>query len=310
MKWIAAKVIFEAENPALAEELIADLFSEFNLQGVVIEEPDLEPVEGWGEDALQRPEHFSVTGYLPDNELRAERIGQLERALSDLRTALPVTYTLEYQSIDEEDWAHSWKDYFWPEKVGKRCVVKPTWRDYSPTEDEIVIEIDPGMAFGTGTHPTTALCIGMIEAYMVPGGSFLDIGTGSGILMAAAMKLGAGEALGIDMDEVAVEIAFKNMLLNGIPEERFRVVRGDLASGVPKPFDLIAANILAEVIIALLDQVGAVMAEKGVLICSGIVLNQKERVIEKMVRTGFRVLAVQEKDGWVAISAERDRKTD
>lgn len=310
MKWIAAKVIFEAENPALAEELIADLFSEFNLQGVVIEEPDLEPVEGWGEDALQRPEHFSVTGYLPDNELRAERIGQLERALSDLRTALPVTYTLEYQSIDEEDWAHSWKDYFWPEKVGKRCVVKPTWRDYSPTEDEIVIEIDPGMAFGTGTHPTTALCIGMIEAYMVPGGSFLDIGTGSGILMAAAMKLGAGEALGIDMDEVAVEIAFKNMVLNGIPEERFRVVRGDLASGVPKPFDLIAANILAEVIIALLDQVGAVMAEKGVLICSGIVLNQKERVIEKMVRTGFRVLAVQEKDGWVAISAERDRKTD
>jgi ribosomal protein L11 methyltransferase len=310
MKWIAAKVIFEAENPALAEELIADLFSEFNLQGVVIEEPDLEPVEGWGEDALQRPEHFSVTGYLPDNELRAERIGQLERALSDLRTALPVTYTLEYQSIDEEDWAHSWKDYFWPEKVGKRCVVKPTWRDYSPTEDEIVIEIDPGMAFGTGTHPTTALCIGMIEEYMVPGGSFLDIGTGSGILMAAAMKLGAGEALGIDMDEVAVEIAFKNMVLNGIPEERFRVVRGDLASGVPKPFDLIAANILAEVIIALLDQVGAVMAEKGVLICSGIVLNQKERVIEKMVRTGFRVLAVQEKDGWVAISAERDRKTD
>jgi ribosomal protein L11 methyltransferase len=310
MKWIAAKVIFEAENPALAEELIADLFSEFNLQGVVIEEPDLEPVEGWGEDALQRPEHFSVTGYLPDNELRAERIGQLERALSDLRTALPVTYTLEYQSIDEEDWAHSWKDYFWPEKVGKRCVVKPTWRDYSPTEDEIVIEIDPGMAFGTGTHPTTALCIGMIEAYMVPGGSFLDIGTGSGILMAAAMKLGAGEALGIDMDEVAVEIAFKNMVLNGIPEERFRVVRGDLASGVPKPFDLIAANILAEVIISLLDQVGAVMAEKGVLICSGIVLNQKERVIEKMVRTGFRVLAVQEKDGWVAISAERDRKTD
>lgn len=310
MKWIAAKVIFEAENPALAEELIADLFSEFNLQGVVIEEPDLEPVEGWGEDALQRPEHFSVTGYLPDNELRAERIGQLERALSDLRTTLPVTYTLEYQSIDEEDWAHSWKDYFWPEKVGKRCVVKPTWRDYSPTEDEIVIEIDPGMAFGTGTHPTTALCIGMIEEYMVPGGSFLDIGTGSGILMASAMKLGAGEALGIDMDEVAVEIAFKNMVLNGIPEEQFRVVRGDLASGVPKPFDLIAANILAEVIIALLDQVGAVMAEKGVLICSGIVLNQKERVIEKMVRTGFRVLAVQEKDGWVAISAGRDRKTD
>lgn len=307
MKWIAAKVIFNADNQSLAEELIADVFSEFNLQGVVIEEPDLEPIEGWGEDAVKRPENFSVTGYLPDNEFKEERISQLESSLSDLMSTFPMTCKIDYKSIDEEDWAHSWKNHFWPEKVGKRCVVKPTWRDYSPLENEILIEIDPGMAFGTGTHPTTALCIGMIEDYMRPDMSFLDIGAGSGILMIVAMKLGANKALGIDMDEVAVEVAAKNMILNGIPGDRFQIVKGDLTGGLHKKFDLIAANILADVIISLLDKVEKVMADKGILICSGIVLNQKERVIEKMIETGFKVLTVLEKDGWVAISAECER---
>lgn len=308
MKWIAAKVIFDAENPGLAEELISDIFSEFCLQGVVIEEPNLEPVEGWGEDALKKPDHFSVTGYLPDNEFRKERIMQLEAALSDLKTNVQrLTYQLEYQTIDEEDWAHSWKDYFWPEKVGRRCVVKPTWREYSPSGEDIVIEIDPGMAFGTGTHPTTSLCITMIEDYLEPSDRILDIGTGSGILMAAAVKLGAIYALGIDMDEVAVEIARKNMELNGIPSDQFDVVRGDLTSGVEKSFDLVVANILAGVVISLLDQVDRVLSDRGILICSGIVLNQKESVIEKMIHTGFTVMEVRSKDGWVAISAKRNQ---
>ncbi|MBU0993689.1 MAG: 50S ribosomal protein L11 methyltransferase [Proteobacteria bacterium] len=305
MKWIEAKVIFEADNNQLAEELISDIFYDFRLQGVVIEEPDLEPAEGWGEDALERPVHYSVAGYLPDNEFKAERLKRLEQELITLKEKMNLSsYQVSYCTIDEEDWAHSWKDYFWPEKISQRCVVKPTWRDYKQSPNEIVIEIDPGMAFGTGTHPTTSLCINMIETCLKPGDSFLDIGTGSGILMAAAIKLGANYALGIDNDEVAVEIAQKNMILNGIPPNQFRVIKGDLAGGVEKRFDLVVANILADIVISLLDQVAGVLSENGWLICSGIVDNQKDSVIEKMTKTGFNVIDVRSKDSWVSISAK------
>lgn len=308
MKWIEAKVVFKAENDQLAEELIADIFYDFKLQGVVIEEPGLEPDEEWGEDALERPTKHSVTGYMPDNELGTERLRRLEQALLNLKESVGLSYQVMYSTLDEEDWAHSWKDYFWPEKISDRCVVKPTWRDYNPSENDIVIEIDPGMAFGTGTHPTTSLCINMIEAYLKPGESLLDIGTGSGILMVAATKLGAGYAVGIDNDDVAVEIAQKNMVLNGISHSRFSVCKGNLASGIEKRFDIVVANILADIIIFLLDQVENVLSENGWLICSGIVENQKERVIEKMIETGFQVIDVRSKDAWVSIAAKMNKQ--
>ena len=304
MKWIAAKVIVDAKPIERAEELISSLFEELGLSGVVVEDPDLEPPEGWGEDALPKPEHHSVTGYFPQNDSLASNRLKLEQGLAAMKQTQGIFCHILYREVDEEDWAESWKAYFWPEKITDILVVKPTWREYLPAEGEMIIEIDPGMAFGTGTHPTTALCIQMIQDYLKPGDAFLDVGTGSGILMVAAAKLGASRLTGIDSDSVACEIAGQNLLLNHIDPDRFCVKSANLVDTVTETFQLITANILSEVILVLLDDVQQALSPGGILICSGIIEANQKQVVEKMKAAGFQLLEVRSKDGWVAIAGK------
>jgi ribosomal protein L11 methyltransferase len=301
MKWIAAVVIVDTEPADQAVELITSLFDDLGLPGVVVEDPNLEPSEGWGEDALPKPEHHTVTGYFPKNELLSLNCRQLEQGLDDLVRNRDIFSRVVYREVDEEDWAESWKAYFWPEKLTDILVVKPTWREYTPTDGEIVIEIDPGMAFGTGTHPTTALCVQMIQKYLKPGDSFLDVGTGSGILMVVAAKLGAARLVGIDSDIVACDIARQNMMLNQVALNKYDVKYGNLVAHITESFHLISANILSEVVLVLLDDILHVLAPGGILICSGIIEANRDKVIDKMQATGFGILEVQPKDGWVAI---------
>lgn len=303
MKWTQVKVIFEYPDAALAADLISDLFYGLGLSGVVVESPEMSPEEGWGEDALPRPEADSVSGYFPGTAEGDRMIRDLEAGVLELGRRTGITTRILHQEIDEEDWAESWKAYFWPEKISDKIVVKPTWRAYAPASpEEVVLEIDPGMAFGTGTHPTTALCIQLIEAWLAPGRRFLDVGTGSGILMIAAGKLGAGPMVGVDRDGVAVEVARKNLAHNGIGPDRARVVAGDLLACVDERFDLVAANILSEVILVLLDDIRRVLSPGGVLVCSGIISENREKVTQKMAALGFEILEVREKEGWVAIA--------
>jgi ribosomal protein L11 methyltransferase len=206
------------------------------------------------------------------------------------------------RDIDETDWAESWKAYFWPQKIGRKIVIKPSWREYTPAPDDIIVEIDPGMAFGTGTHPTTSLCIEMIETYLRKGDAFLDIGTGSGILMVTAAKLGAGRLIGIDNDVLAVEIARKNLLLNNIIPEKFDVFAGDLAETINNKFHFVAANILTEAIISLLDQVPKILIDGGVFVCSGILEEKKALILSKMEKLGFDILDAVIQEKWVAIA--------
>jgi len=301
MKWTQVKVVFEFHDTALAADLISDLFYEQGLQGVVVESPEMSPVEGWGEDALPLPGFDAVSGYFPGNADGERRMSILEDEVRALGGRTGITTRILQHQLDEEDWAESWKAYFRPEKISDKIVVKPTWRPYTPqSPDEIILEIDPGMAFGTGTHPTTTLCIQMLETYVVPGRSFLDVGTGSGILMIAAGKLGAAPMTGVDNDSVAVAVARGNLLKNGI--EAADVFFGDLLDCVHKRFDLVAANILSEVILVLLDDIRSVLNPGGVFICSGIISENRARVTEKMTATGFAVLEVREKEGWTAIA--------
>jgi ribosomal protein L11 methyltransferase len=302
MKWIAAVVTVDAEPVERAVDLISSLFDDLGLSGVVVEDPNLEPSEGWGENALPKPDHHTVTGYFPQDDSLASNCLKLEHGLADLKQRQGVFFHILYREVDEEDWAESWKAYFWPERLTDTLVVKPTWREYTPAEGEIIIEIDPGMAFGTGTHPTTTLCVRMIQEYLKPGDAFLDVGTGSGILMVAAAKLGAARLFGIDSDSVACEIARQNLLLNQIDPDRFCVKSGDLVDAVTESFQLISANILSEVVLMLLDDVQHVLLPGGILICSGIIEANQDKVIDKMKATGFRILNVQSKDGWVAIA--------
>jgi ribosomal protein L11 methyltransferase len=301
MKWVAVKVLFEFQDKALAADLIAMRFYSLGLKGVVIEDPVADPDEDWGADAVPQPEQDAVTGYLPRDDRFAKELAALEVSLGNLGQTTGIQYRVVCSDIDEEDWAHAWKAFFFPERVGRNLVVKPTWRDYAPGPDDILLEIDPGMAFGTGTHPTTAMCIALLEDYLQPGCTFLDVGTGSGILLAAAAKLGAGLGRGIDNDPLAVEIAGANLRLNGADTRRFEVARGDLVSLVTTTYDLVTANILSDVIVRLLDDLPAHLSPGGIVITSGIITKNQSAVTAKMASQGLEVLEVRQKEGWVAI---------
>lgn len=302
MQWIEAKVAFTSDNETLAADLISDLFQNLGTSGVVVDDPHLEPVEGWGSDAVARPARPAVTGYLPADGQLEQRRQTLENALSRLAERQNFQYTLQFKDVDEEDWAESWKSFFYPEAITPNLVVKPTWRDYTPQPGQQVIEIDPGMAFGTGTHPTTALCVQLLEQSVRPGHRVLDIGTGSGILLIAADKLGAAHLTGVDLDPVAVTIARQNIVLNGIAPDRFRLACGHLIDAVTGTYDIVVANILAEVILELLEQVTATLEPNGRFICSGIIQAYRDKVAQKMAACGFEIEEILECGEWVALA--------
>lgn len=301
MKWIEAKIVFHHSDNDLAADLISDIFYDFGLQGVAVDDPAIEPNEDWAEDAIGRPDQHAVIGYIHKDNQAEPRCKILEEKLRWLNETLGLFCRISYKEIDEQDWAHSWKAYFWPQKISSHIVVKPTWREYKADPDDLVIELDPGMAFGTGTHPTTALCLTMIEKYLREGDSFLDVGTGSGILMIAAAKLGAGRLCGIDKDEVAVNIAAKNFELNNVNPKIFRLMTGNLGNEVRESYDFIAANIFTQVILELLQDIPRLLKAGGVLVCSGIIAENKNSVLPVMDDLGFEILETAEKEEWVAI---------
>jgi ribosomal protein L11 methyltransferase len=302
MRYIETRVTFDHPEPQLAADLIAGVFFDFELQGVVEEDPQFEPEEEWAEDAVARPAAHAVIGYLPEDERLDSRRSKLEADIGRLGNHIGLVYRISYREVDEQNWAESWKAFFWPQKVGERIVVKPSWRDYARSPGEIVLELDPGMAFGTGTHPTTALCVQLIERHLKPGDSFLDIGTGSGILLVAAAKLGAGRLCGGDRDEVAVRVAAENLRRNGIDVHRVCLAQGALAAPFRGRFEVVAANILTHVIIELLGDVARLLKPGGVFIGSGIIDPNRDLVAGKMREVGFEVLEIRQKEGWVALA--------
>ena len=192
-----------------------------------------------------------------------------------------------------------------PLRLSEKIIVTPPYMNHSAGENELVIKIDSGMAFGTGTHPTTALCLSMLEDYLNKGDDFLDVGTGSGILMIAAAKLGAEMVVGTDKNETAVEIARRNLMLNKIKGEGVQVMVGNLLQGVEKRFDLVVANILTEIIVELLEDIGKVLKKSGLFICSGMIERNTHRVVSKMRRLDLEVVEMRKKSYWVSIAAKR-----
>jgi len=295
-------VIFECTSKELATDLISNIFYDLGLKGVVVEDPDIKPDVKWENTDEISQDDIAVTGYIPENKQSRKNLKLIKDKLIGLEKECGIFSKIICRTIDEQDWAESWKEFFHPLKITKKIVIKPSWQDYDAIPDDIIIEIDPGMAFGTGTHPTTALCISMIEKYMKKGDKFLDIGTGSGILMITAAKLGAQKVYGIDNDEIAIDIAEKNLLLNGIENKNFKVMTGNLTDKVDEKFDFVAANILTETIMLLLDSVKSVLKNKSVFICSGIIEKNKDKVAEKMVASGFEVIEIREKEEWVSLA--------
>jgi len=301
MKWIEAKVIFDSRDKQLAVDLISNLFYDLDLTGVVIETPEVEPLEDWGGDAVI-PEEYAVIGYLPCDDTLEKSRKFVEENLSRLKKTNGIESKIIYSDMNEEDWAQTWKTYFRPEKITANIVVKPTWREYIREHDEIVLEIDPGMAFGTGTHPTTRMCIALIERYLKRNGTFLDIGTGSGILMIAAAKLGAIKVWGTDNDNVAVDTAYKNLIQNRISESSFKLLAADFVDQITESFDLVAANLTTKTILILLENVKRVLVQDGILICSGILETDKDSVLKKMKDLDFDLIEILVKEEWMSMA--------
>jgi len=208
------------------------------------------------------------------------------------------------ETINEKDWNEEWKKYFKPKKVTKKIVIKPEWEEYKKnSEDEIIIEIDPGMAFGTGTHGTTSMCMELLEKYIsAENNSVLDVGCGSGILSIAAKLLGADEVTGIDIEDIAITTSYDNAKKNNISDIEF--LQGDLTKNVDIKADIVVANIIADIIIILLNDVKENLKGNKIFIASGIIIDKEDEVVEAIKDAGFEILDIKYNDEWVAVAAK------
>lgn len=253
----------------------------------------------------------TVTAYLPEN---AQGLDYLEAVKAELR-ALKTRDTenafgrLEYElkNVREEDWANNWKQYFKPLKIGEKLVIKPSWEEYDNTDGRIILEIDPASSFGTGQHHTTRLCLELLEKSLKKGDKLLDMGCGSGILSIGAILLGAENAVAVDIDQNASEIARENAEKNHIPPERYATHYGNiitdtaLADRIDGQYDIITANIVADVLIAMREHFKRYLRDGGTLIVSGIIEERMDEVVDALKETGFTPLENNIREGWAAV---------
>ena len=224
--------------------------------------------------------------------------GEDDPAAMDIARVYDFTVT----HVDDEDWLHKWEEYFMPTKITDRFVVRPVWREYEAKKGEDVIAIDPGLAFGTGTHATTFLTLRLMEKYLQPGETVLDVGSGSGILSVGAVLLGASEVYAVDLFEDAVESTKKNAALNGC-EEKIRAFQGDLTKGLDVKADLVCANLMADLVKMLSKDVAKHLKGRCLYISSGI-LDEKEEEVSGAIRdAGFEIVETIHADGWCAVCA-------
>lgn len=308
MEWLAIKVVL---NKEYLEE-VAEVFNELGSGGAVIDDPDL--VEQYAEsgqwDAWEFPEipggkKYSVTGYLPVNHELEGRLENLFLQLNELKnTRENFDYEVDQTPVDEEDWANSWKQYFKVLKIGERTVIRPSWEEYEKKQDEIVIDLDPGMAFGTGSHATTSQAMELTEKYLKTGDKVIDVGTGSGIISIQAAKLGASFVNAYDYDAVAVKSAERNVEDNNLSTV-ISVKQNDLLSGIQEKANLIIANIVADVIIRLIPQLDSHLSENGKIILSGIIEKRLQEIKELLEEYNFEIFESREKEGWYALGVKR-----
>lgn len=307
--WIEVRVITKSE----ALEPISGIFYSLDCKGVAIEDPedilgreqgpltwdfaDINVLEHKGKVAVVKA-YFAEEDNIEDVlQYVNERLTELKEMGLDLGEA-----KVEHEKMHEEDWANTWKQYYKPSKVGEKIVVKPIWEEYEAKDEELVVELDPGMAFGTGTHETTRMCIQSLERYVKEESTVFDVGCGSGILAIAAAKLGAKLAVGVDLDPVAVESSIENVGYNDL--NNIEILHGNLVEVIDGKADIVVANILAEIICILTDDVKRVLKDGGVFITSGIIHDRVDMVCEKLEATGFEVIEKNRDGEWNCIVAK------
>lgn len=300
MRWLELTI----ETHPEAIESVSELLSQYAPGGVAIEEP-IELIDEGQEYRVLAGQPVKVCAYLPVDGTEEDTRQRIAEGLWHL-SSLGAHFVGELQTriVNEEDWANAWKDYFHVTHIGQRLVIRPSWREYTPRHDEVVLELDPGMAFGTGLHPTTRMCLEQVERRTRPGMRVLDVGTGSGILALAAAKLGASSVYCIDNSSVAVESATANAAVNGL-SDCMTVVPGVLdeaeATRMQGQFDLVLANIIARVIGSIAPQLARVMAPGALLIASGIIEERKHEAEHPLLAAGLTLVEQVMIDDWVTL---------
>lgn len=309
LKWREIAITTRQEN---ADEM-AEIFESAGAVGMVIEDPQLIKdyirQDVWDCHDVTIPDvppgMVRLRVYLPIDEQLEDRLHLLQDELSARERLYGwPAHAFSLVDLQEEDWAHAWKVYFKPEKVGDKIVICPSWETYEPQEGDLVLTIDPGMAFGTGTHPTTSMCIRALEEAIGGGETVFDVGTGSGVLAIAAALLGAGRVLAVDSDLMAVQVSKENVVANGV-EQTVEVRQNDLLADLTESPDIIVANIIADVIIRLAPAAAAILAPGKVLIASGIIQHRLDGVTEELMASGFTIEELISHGEWAAVVARR-----
>ena len=302
MQWTDIKIITDKKF----EDIFDFVSAEICPMGVQIEDySDLEQeveniahVDLIEQELLDKDRNEIIVHHYISPEMDAQNARlTLENRLDEL----VVTYKCEIEYVNQEDWETGWKKYYHPMDIGEKLAVCPSWEEYSPAGRK-VLKLDPGMAFGTGTHETTYLCLEVLDKSIKGGERVLDVGTGSGILGIGAILLGAGEVEGIDIDPTAVKVAKENAQLNGVAD-KFKIIVGDLSDKATGKYDIIVANIVANAVMMLSETIKNFLKEGGLYITSGIIDTRKDEVVAKLQSLGLKILKIHEKNGWVCIEA-------
>lgn len=296
------------------EPFIAEILNEVGANGVVIEDSqELEKgrIETFGEIYELNPADYPesdvrVKVYFSELDYNDAIIDEIKEKINNLQDVKVTRLEFSTNEVQEEDWANEWKNHFHAFKASERFVVVPSWETYAEkSDDEFIIELDPGMAFGTGDHATTSMCLKLIEKYVQPNQSVVDVGTGSGILSIAAHKLGAGPIKAVDLDSVAVRVAVDNFEKNDCADA-IQAEPGNLLTGETEKRDVIFANILAHIVDLMIDDSYRLLNDNGLLITSGIILEKEGMIVEHLERVGYKILEITRENGWIAIAARKE----
>ncbi|MDD3395616.1 MAG: 50S ribosomal protein L11 methyltransferase [Acidaminococcaceae bacterium] len=310
-KWLEVSVKVNHTAVEAAAELLRSLGA---TNGVVIEDPvlvnTLRSSGAWELCAIPEQKDtqiVTVKAYYPQDDNLAERLEKIEQELQLIEARIGTFRfgpTL-FRTVSEQDWANEWKQYFHVTRVGKHLVIKPSWESFTPEAEDKVIELDPGMAFGTGTHHTTNMCMEILEQIVRPGMQIFDVGTGSGILSMTAALLGATNIKAVDIDATAVRVAAANIRDNHL-EKAIEVKQGDLLQGTQGQADIIIANIIAAVILMLLPDIPGKLQPHGLFLASGIIGERSEEITTAAVQQGLKVIDIHRRGEWVAILMEKE----
>src|SRR5699024_8250098 len=310
MKWY--EVCVHTSNEA--NEAVSNVLHGFTSGGVTIEDPlDItkEHQTTFGEIYDLNQDDYPKEGifiktYLSEDPRRNGTLAEINQAIHNLKNhQLEIGKgDVTVREVDEEDWATAWKKFYKPVKISENVMIKPTWEKLDSTTDSLVIDIDSGMAFGTGTHPSTVLCVQSLERYVKQGDLVIDVGCGSGILSIASGLLGAKNVMAYDLDDVAISSTNYNASLNGL-ETTIHAQQNNLLDGINETVDVIVSNILAEIIVTFVDDAWECLNQEGYFITSGIISEKKEMVVSKLKESGFNIISSHEQNDWVVIVAQK-----